>query len=111
LNDEEGSGYYQYDAGIHPDADQYPDSVTAARLDIRWFATDGFSIHSVETRADNDTWECQRDRHPNAHRTRLRFHEPPSGADIIEVELASVHPLEVYSTIMNAIEQRIDHLR
>ncbi len=92
------------------DTDQYPALVTAARLDIRWFTTDDFSIHYVETRTDNGTWECRWDRHPNDHNTRLHFHEPPAGADITDLELASVHPLEVYSTVMTAIEQRIEDL-
>ena len=35
------------------DTDQYPASVTAARLDIRWFTTGDFSFHYVETRTVN----------------------------------------------------------
>ncbi len=52
------------------DRDSYPDSVTAVRLDVRWFTTGDFSIHYVESRGD-DRWECRWDRHPNAHNARV----------------------------------------
>lgn len=91
------------------DAGQYPDSVMAARTDIRWFATDDFSIHYIETR-EEDPWECRWDRHPNPYNTRLHFHEPPTGADVSDLNLSSLHPLDVYSTVFEAIEQRIESL-
>jgi hypothetical protein len=40
----------------------------------------------------------------------VHFHEPPSGTEISDLELASLHPLEVYSTVLTAIEQRIETL-
>ena len=92
------------------DAGRYPDSVTSARIDIRWFTTDDFSIHYVETLGDDDHWECRWDRHPNSHSTRLHFHEPPTGTEISELELSSLHPLDVYSTVFDAVEQRIELL-
>ena len=88
---------------------QYPESVTEARVDIRWFTTDDFSIHYLESR-DGDLWECRWDRHPNTHNTRLHFHEPPTGNDITDLEVASLHPLDVYSTVFDAVEQRIESL-
>jgi hypothetical protein len=88
---------------------QYPESVTDARVDIRWFTTDDFSIHYLESR-DGDLWECRWDRHPNTHNTRLHFHEPPTGNDITDLEVASLHPLDVYSTVFDAVEQRIGSL-
>lgn len=91
------------------DADQYPGSVTAARVDIRWFTTDDFSIHYLESR-DGDQWECRWDRHPNTHNPRLHFHEPSTGNDIIYLEFSSLHPLDVYSTVFDAVEQRIEFL-
>jgi hypothetical protein len=91
------------------DAGQYPDSVTAARIDIRWFTTDDFSMHYIETRGE-DQWECRWDRHPNTHNTRLHFHEPPTGAEVSDLDLSSLHPLDVYSTVFEAIEQRIESL-
>lgn len=92
------------------DTDQYPAGVTAARLDIRCFTTGDFSFHYVETQAEGDTWECRWDRHPNPHNMRVHFHEPPTGTDISDLDLASVHPLEVYSTVLTAIEQRLETL-
>ncbi|WP_394348058.1 hypothetical protein [Halorubrum sp. ASP1] len=92
------------------DTEQYPDAVATARVDIRWFTTGDFSIHYVETRGDNTHWECRWDRHPNTHNTRLHFHEPPAGTDISDLDLPSSHPLDVYSTVFEAIEQRIESL-
>lgn len=91
------------------DSEQYPESVTEVRVDIRWFTTDDFSIHYVESR-NGDHWECRWDRHPNTHNTRLHFHEPPTGEDISDLELSSLHPLDVYSTVFDAFEQRIESL-
>ncbi|CCQ36804.1 uncharacterized protein Nmlp_2647 [Natronomonas moolapensis 8.8.11] len=91
------------------DAGQYPGVVTAVRVDIRWFTTDDFSIHYLETR-DGDHWECRWDRHPNTHNTRVHVHQPPTGDDITDLELSSHHPLAVYSTVFDAVEQRIESL-
>lgn len=89
---------------------RYPASVTAVRLDIRWFTTGDFSLHYIEEHNDDEHWECRWDRHPNTHNTRLHFHEPPSAAEITDLELPSLHPLEVYSTVLDAIEQRVERL-
>jgi len=94
----------------HLDAGRYPDTVTAARLDVRWFTTGDFSVHYVEEHPDGGRWECRWDRHPNTHNTRLHFHEPPSAREIVDLEVPSLHPLEVYSTVLTAIEQRIETL-
>ena len=91
------------------DPGQYPEPVTAARVDIRWFTTGDFSIHYLESRY-GDQWECRWDRHPNTHNTRLHFHEPPMGNDITDLEFSSLHPLDVYSTVFDAVEQRITSL-
>ncbi|KDE58435.1 hypothetical protein EL22_04805 [Halostagnicola sp. A56] len=92
------------------EAERYPDSVTAARLDVRWFTTGDFSVHYVEEHEDGDRWECRWDRHLNTHNARLHFHKPPSAAAIADLELPSLHPLEVYSTVLTAIAQRIETL-
>jgi hypothetical protein len=81
-----------------------------ARLDVRWFTTGDFSLHYVEEHESGEHWECRWDRHPNPHNSRVHFHEPPSGTEISDLELASLHPLEVYSTVLTAIEQRIETL-
>ncbi len=87
--------------------DRYPSTVDAARLDIRWFTTGDFSIHYIETH-DDEHWECRWDRHPNSHNDRLHFHQPPDGNDIVDISLESVHPIDVLSTVLAAIEQRIE---
>lgn len=92
------------------DAGRYPEAVTAARLDMRWFTTGDFSVHYIEEHEAGDCWECRWDRHPNPHNTRLHFHEPPSTAEITDLELPSCHPLDVYSTVLTAIEQRVETL-
>ena len=86
---------------------RYPPTVETARLDIRWFASGDFSIHYVEMTAA-DRWECRWDRHPNPHNTRLHFHYPPAGDDIADLTWSSLHPIDVVSTVVAAIEQRIE---
>ena len=80
--------------------------MTAARIDIRWFTICEFSPHYVEEHEDGELWQCRWDRHPNTHNICLHFHEPPSAAEIIDLELPSI-PLEVYSPVLTAIEQRL----
>lgn len=92
----------------HFDTAHYPDSTTAARLDVRWFTTGDFSFHYVETNADDPQWECRWDRHPNTHNTRVHFHHPPDGNEVTNLSLSSHHPLDVYSTVLDAIEQRLN---
>jgi hypothetical protein len=92
------------------DGGRYSDSVTMARLDVRWFTTGDCSLHYVEEHEDGDRWECRWDRHPNPHNSRVHFHQPPSSTEITDLELPSLHPLEVYSTVLTAIEQRIETL-
>ena len=92
------------------DLGRYPESVTSGRLNIRWFTTGDFSIHYLEEHTNSEHWECRWDHHPNTHHTRLHFHQPPTATDIIDLELPSLHPLEVYSTVLTAIEQRLEIL-
>lgn len=92
----------------HLDATLYPASVTEARLDVRWFASGDFSIHYVESGPDGPVWECRWDRHPNDHNTRLHFHRPPDGSEVQDLSMSSLHPLEVYSTVLEAITERLE---
>ena len=85
---------------------RYPAPGEAARLDIRWFASGDFSLHYIETMAD-DRWECRWNRHPNPHNARLHFHQPPEGDDIVDLTWSSLHPINVLSMVIAAIEQRI----
>lgn len=92
------------------DSERYPESIPIVRLDIRWFTTGDFSIHYIEDHTDGTQRECRWDRHPNPHTTRLHFHQPPTADEITELSFGSLHPLEVYSTVLGAIEQRIESL-
>ncbi|AGB14883.1 hypothetical protein Halru_0237 [Halovivax ruber XH-70] len=90
------------------DSSRYPPAVTAARLDVRWFESGDFSCHYLETHGTESNWECRWDRHPNGHDDRTHFHQPPDGATVVDLDLPSVHPLDVYATVLTAIETRID---
>ena len=85
----------------------YRPEIEAVKLDVRWFKSGDFSFHYVETGDENSRWECRWDRHPNRHDPRLHFHRPPDWSSVEELSL-STHPLEVYSTVMAAIERRIE---
>jgi hypothetical protein len=89
------------------DTGQYPDSVDRVTLDIRWFTSGDFTVHYVEHGPDS-RWECRWDRHPNDHSARLHFHRPPDGTETESLSLPSVHPLEVYSVVLAAVEKRLD---
>jgi hypothetical protein len=92
------------------DTEAFPEPVTTATLDIRCFTTGDFSIQYVETTTDGAEWRCRWDRHPNPHNARLHFHQPPDGAETSDLSLDSTHPLDVYSTVFAALQQRLaDH--
>lgn len=90
------------------DTDRFPPSVERVRLDVRWFTTDDFSIHYVETTSQGDRWECRWDRHPNSYDPRLHFHRPPDGTETTALELSSLHPIDVLTTVLTAVEERIE---
>lgn len=93
------------------DATRYPPSVDTARLDVRWFASGDFSFHYAEAGeagAAGADWECRWDRHPNEHNARVHFHQPPDGANVCDLDVPSLHPLDVYATVVAAIDRRID---
>lgn len=92
------------------DAGQYPKSTVSVRIDIRWFTTGDFSFHYTEIQNDGSQWECRWDRHPNAHNSRLHFHQPPDASAVSDLSLASLHPLSVYATVLGAIERRVEEL-
>ena len=95
---------------VRLDDEQFPDAVTAARLDIRWFTTGDFSIHYVETHRDDTEWECRWDQHPNEHNTRLHFHRPPNATDVVDLSLSATHPMHVSMTVFEAITRRLASL-
>jgi len=88
------------------DVDRYPASVEEARLELRWFVSDDFSIQYVES--NHERWLCRWDRHPNPHNARLHVHRPPDGTEVTDTTLASTHPLDVLSTVIATIERRIE---
>lgn len=90
------------------DPDRYPLAVESVRLDVRWFESGDFFLHYVERRADESRWVCRWGRHPNEHNSRLHFHRPPEGSDVVDLSLESRHPLDVYATVLAAIETRIE---
>ena len=92
-------------------ASAYPRPVTAARIDLRWFTTDDYSVHYVETRTDrSDPYQCRWDRHPKTTAPRTHFHPPP---DAGEAELSSMgsHHLDVLFSVLDWIRDRVDTLR
>ncbi|QGA81895.1 Uncharacterized protein LC1Hm_0833 [Halomicrobium sp. LC1Hm] len=91
------------------DLSHYSSGIEEVRLDIRWFESGDFSAHYVE-RQDDQQWECRWDRHPNNHNARLHFHHPPGGTPIEDLSADLTHPLDVYSTVHTAIEQRIERI-
>ena len=92
------------------DSNQYPTPIDSVRLDVRWYESGDFSLHYVEDRQDEGQWECRWDRRPNEHNARLHFHHPPDATRVTDLSLPSVHPLDVYSTVATAIEQRVQRL-
>lgn len=90
------------------DTAHYPETTESAQLDVRWFTNGDFSIHYIEAHTDGTRWECRWDRHPNEHNDRVHFHQPPDGIDVTGLSLPALHPLVVYSTVLDAIEQRLE---
>jgi hypothetical protein len=75
------------------DSAQYPERVSGARLDIRWYTNGDYSFHYVETHGDGDRWQCRWDQHPNPHTSRTHFHPPP---DARSEDAVPDHPDETY---------------
>ncbi len=65
------------------DAGQYPDCVRAARLDVRWFVGDDYTIHYLEN-TEETRYECRWDRHPKPDAPRAHYHPPPDAASAVE---------------------------
>lgn len=87
----------------------YPGEVSA-RLEIRWYRNDDFTIHYQEQRRDT-VWKCRWDRHPNAHNARDHFHPPPA-ASRTDAEDAQWPPghRNVNRLVLNRIGKRIETL-
>lgn len=92
------------------DASQCPASVTAARLDIRWYEGDEYSVHYLES-WENDGWQCRWDRHPKPDAPAAHFHPPPTAsAAVEESDIDADHHLGVLFAVLDRVEVRIEVL-
>lgn len=89
----------------------YPAEVTAARLDIRWFATNDYSVHYLEIHDDEtEPFQCRWDRHPKTTAPRTHFHPPPAAGDA-EPSSLDPHHLDVLFTVLDWVAERVDDLQ
>lgn len=93
---------------VELDADAYPVSVDAVRLEIHWFDTDDYYVHYIETR-DTEYYQCRWDRHPKTDAPRCHFHPPPDAGTAVESPLET-HALEVLFTILDWVSERVETL-
>lgn len=92
---------------ISLDAAQYPSDIEAVRLDVRWFESDDYTVHYVESRADG-VWQCRWDRHPKPDEPRAHFHPPPdAGTDVEPSEPSGTHYLDVLFYILDWAADRL----
>jgi hypothetical protein len=90
------------------DPSTYPADVDDARLEIRWFVTDDYSLHYVETRGD-ERYQCRWDRHPKTDAPRTHFHSPPDAGAAVDSPL-DPHHLEVLFAVLDWVSERIQRL-
>lgn len=82
----------------------------SARLEIRWYRNDDFTVHYLEERRDG-VWQCRWDRHPNKHNSREHFHPPPdaSRTDAEDAQWPDDHR-DVCRLVLTRVEERIETL-
>ncbi|ELZ31361.1 hypothetical protein C474_08667 [Halogeometricum pallidum JCM 14848] len=87
----------------------YPEAVSA-RLEIRWYRNDDFTIHYQEEHPDG-VWKCRWDRHPNTHNSRDHFHPPPAASrtDAEDTQWPPDHR-DVSRLVFDRLEDRIETL-
>lgn len=90
------------------DVRAYPEGVTDARLDVRWFETGDYSIHYVENH-DGVRYQCRWDRHPKSGAPRDHFHPPPDAGQPVESPLEP-HHLEVLFGVLDWVSERVEAL-
>lgn len=89
------------------DADQFPPSVGAVRLDVQWFEDGDYAIHYVESRAD-ERLQCRWDRHRKPGAPNRHFHPPPDASDEVEASpLDAEHHLGVLFEVLEWVETRL----
>lgn len=95
---------------VHLDDEQYPATVTAARLDIRWYDGGDYAFHYLETREDA-RWQCRWDRHPKPGESTGHFHPPPDADSTVEPSpLQATHHLGVLFDVLDWITDRVERL-
>lgn len=94
---------------IHLDSSAYPDAVDAARLDVRWFTNDDYSVHYLETAGEDDRFQCRWDRHPKTDAPRSHFHPPPD-ADGVDPSSLDRHHLAVLFYVLDWGTDRVTEL-
>ncbi|MDZ7701650.1 MAG: hypothetical protein U5J98_06045 [Halobacteriales archaeon] len=95
---------------VELDASQYPNEVTEARVDVRWFEGGAYTVHYLEIR-DDAVWQCRWDRHPKPEAPMAHFHPPPNAGDDIEPSMVEVsHPFDVLFAVLAWIEERVQGL-
>jgi len=90
------------------DESTYPESVTAVRLEVHWFATGDYYIHYVETHQDTQ-YQCRWDRHPKPGVPRSHFHPPPDAGEA-EVSPVGTHHLDVLFEVLDWATERVSEL-
>lgn len=92
------------------DPNAYPTNVLAARLDVRWFLTDDYSVHYVESReAATEPYQCRWDRHPKTTAPRTHVHPPPDAGDA-EASTLNSHHLDVLFAVLDWVSDRVEAL-
>lgn len=95
---------------ISLDASAYPATVTAARIDIRWFVGDDYSVHYLEEHQHNaEPYQCRWDRHPKSTAPRSHVHPPPDAGDA-ELSALDPHHLAVLFTVLDWVSDRVEQL-
>jgi hypothetical protein len=92
-------------------ADQYPDRIDEARLEIQWYENGEYNLHYYEDH-ERDDWQCRWDRHPNPHAEYAHFHRPPraDAGDAVDDPAAPDHPQEVLTRTLANVRDRIEDL-
>jgi hypothetical protein len=94
---------------LHLDVAQYPTTVDEARFDVRWFETDDYTVHYLETWADG-VWQCRWDRHPKPDTPRAHFHPPPDADGVEPSDLDGTHYLDVLFALLDWASDRVGRL-
>lgn len=90
------------------DGERYPDSVDAARLDVRWFDGGDYTVHYLETNDDGiNCYQCRWDRHPKPNAPRAHFHPPPDAGPAEPSPLDGDHHLDIVFGVLEWLAGRI----